>query len=465
MSENVNKFSNDDKTKYASEIENISYALVIENNPYTSEPENTLTYYENEDIEGFPSLTCHEKIKLINKRRKLILEEKKDTQEIINITKQPMPTRDVNRLSELLDKNGLKLVTNDFKELTKAEKRVIRMDYWGVTTKPDDSILSNFYKKACMKADADKMNGNAAKNKTYNKEKHETLTFKYDLSKSPSWQLFHQFKNFRKIEGRLQKQLHSLKISQKQLEKMSVEDFTDVIFREFPKNEEGYNAQIFLGAKCSFIKDFIKKFEKPFTKILKSIDLDERYIKELVKNMKSNGICEGFNVYDENGVKIDDIKTIKLSVHHKVAVNDANSKSHLAQINLFENLCLCIDDPYHTKILHARALERIYQDKEGKTKRDSLKFNNNDIVFVAGLCHLQQLFYDYANDERTKNAIECERYDGPFISNDIDGVSSKKEKNKKTNKYEHGNDKAEKTLIKTIASIEELKKYMKVSAR
>lgn len=425
-----------------------------------------------DEAEDFSDYCQAEKLNIIKKRKTALLKEKELVKDIIEIARTPANSRDKVRLKEVLDESDLELVTNEYKSLSKAEKKVIRMDYWGVVSRLDDSLLSDFYKKLCNSTDSKAAGAPRIDNRWYNFNNPDALKqlknqkiylASYDLSKSPSWQLFRQFKNFRKIGGKVKHQLRKIGLHPNDVVRMSVEDYSDVMFRAFPKNKEGYNANIFLGAKCSFIKDFIKKFEKPFVKILKETGVDERYISELIKNMKSNGVCEGFKVFDEKG---EEIKGIKLSVHHKVAVNDANSKSHLAQVNLFENLCLCIDAPYHSKILHAAGLERIYKNQDGKEFRDSIKFKNKDVVFMGGLSSLQQICYDYSNDERTKKAIESERYNGPFISNEADRKPKKegnhleyKEKTSRTIEKE------DKLLQKTKLSFTTLKDTMKALKR
>lgn len=347
-----------------------------------------------------------QKIEYIKQRRQSILESTEDKNRILELIKLNKKGSNNEEIKGLYNKNKLIIDEDEYIQLKKAEKQVIRMDYWGVVNKIDEEHLSNFYKKA----------KDEPKKKKYKLDK-------YDLSKSPSWQLFAQFKNFRKIETKVKEQLRDTGVHPEDLPKMAVEDYMDAMFNKFPKNIEGYHSQLFLGAKCSFIKDFIKKFEKPFSRILKEAGVDERYIKELVKNMKSNGICENFKVLDENGK---DIEGIKLSVHHKNNVSNAGNKAKIGEVNLFSNLCLCIDEPWHTRILHAAALENKRIEKNGKTFRSSVQFEDKDMVFFAGFSPSQQISYYYSEDERVIRAQnELLPYEDNFITNQKETLDRK----------------------------------------
>ncbi|MDR1694194.1 MAG: hypothetical protein LBR70_03260 [Lactobacillaceae bacterium] len=416
----------------------------------------------NFDEADFAAMTKSEKIKILKLKKKLFNNEKELTKEILKTfeskrNKLKKGKKEFDELLSLLDKAGIEFKTQEFNSLTRAEKRVIRMDYYGSTTKPDPELLSDFYSRAC------KNPGNK------NRYKPED----YDLSTSPSWLLFRQFKNFRNIETRVKRQLSESGVNPQDLKNMAVEDYTDVIHNQFKRAEDDENAPMFLGAKYSFVKDFIKNFEKPFVKILEDVGVDKRYIKELVKNMKSKGMSENFRVFDENGIEI---KGPRISVHHKIAVNEANSKSKMGEINLFENLCLCIDDPYHGKIIHR--LDKSLNEN-GRLMRNSMAFKNKNVVFVGGLSPIQQLDYDYTNDPRTKRAQNnVFYYDGSFITNDTEELREKiaarkimenieKEKSdhaarraERFNKNEQ-KPKEQKSLAKARFSIQSLRKSMR----
>ncbi|MDD4556834.1 MAG: hypothetical protein PHE89_05880 [Alphaproteobacteria bacterium] len=289
-------------------------------------------------------------------------------------------TKDFNKIGALLKKHDLIYAEEPYFPLNKIEKDIIAADYKGIIRPVDYENLSDFYKTYRGK-----------------EEKPQYELSEYALENSKAWALFAQFKNFKILETCVKRHLQELNIPPQKIKKLVIEDFADILHLEQSKQKK----PLFLGQRKSFIKDFIKKNEQAFRLILQDLKVDPRYINALVTSMKKNGVCENIVVYNNKGEKI---RGPNFSVHHKTPVKDGHSKDYLAEVNLFKNLCLCIDMPYHKRMLHM--LDRTNIDDQGNITKTGISFKNEDIVFMAGLSPLHQIYYDYDQDSRTKRAVE-----------------------------------------------------------
>ncbi|MFV0626926.1 MAG: hypothetical protein ACK5N8_06235 [Alphaproteobacteria bacterium] len=282
----------------------------------------------------------------------------------------------------LLKKHGLICSTKHHGLLTKVEKMIIRADFNGtISAITDEKLLSPLYLE----------HKNGKKEETYEYKDYS------ELSESKAWALFSQFKNFKNLETFVKKHLYSISYPPQKIKKLVVEDFIDIFHQEQLRK----SGRLFLGAKKSFVKDFINKNEPQFKEILRNVGVDEKYLKALIVSMKTKGNCGKLTLYDNKGNLIDGPA---LSVHHKVAVQDASSQDRLAELNLFQNLCLTIDDPYHSKILHR--LDKTQITDEGSVYQQRIEFADKNVIFMGGLSKLHQIYYDYENDERSKRASE-----------------------------------------------------------
>ena len=313
--------------------------------------------------------------------------------------------------------------------LSREEKHIIRMDFYGsinqTEKKPPRTNLSEKYLKFIN---------------TPNQTEHPPQD--YDLNTSPTWQLFRQFPRFQKIESELKEQMQKMRIPAELLPALNAYDFSDILYNYYKEDENSPKAYLFLGARKSFIKDFIRHNENTFRKYLTQINVDNRYIDVLVDEMKRHGKTSNimvidpikwktlFKQYQKSGlIPADEVYTpdvpqkykdlIKerndyfkvavldkdgkplsgpeFSVHHKTAVKDAANIPDLADVNKFENLCLTIDSPYH-RILHSLDMTQTIDKRESYKSRI---YMNKDIVFWGGFHPMFHINYDYSQDTRT----------------------------------------------------------------
>ena len=315
--------------------------------------------------------------------------------------------------------------------LSREEKHIIRMDFYGSINQtekvPPRTNLSERYLQFI----------NAPQTQQAERPPQD-----YNLDASPTWQLFRQFPRFQKIESELKEQMHKMHIPAELLPAMNAYDFSDILYNYFKEDENSPKAHLFLGARKSFIKDFIRHNENALKKYLTQINVDQRYIDALVDEMKRLGKTSNimvmdpikwktlFKQYQKAGlIPTDEVYTpdvpqkykelIKehndyfkvavldkegkplsgpeFSVHHKTAVKDAATIPDLADVNKFENLCLTIDSPYH-RILHSLDMTQTIDKRESYKSRI---YMNKDIVFWGGFHPLFHIHYDYSQDART----------------------------------------------------------------
>ena len=305
----------------------------------------------------------------------ILAENKEDEKKLLKLLEHS--NTNLKKIHDLLKKKGLIYSIKPHFLITKVEKIIIRADYNG-TINPitDEKQLSRLYLE----------HRDNKKSPTHDYKDYSCL------KDSKAWALFSQFKNFQNLETFVKKYLYSIDYPPEKIKKLVIEDFIDLFYQEQTRRQK----RLFMGEKKSFIKDFIKKAEPQFKQILRNLNVDEKYITALVVSMKVRGSCDKIKVYDKKGNLIEGPR---FSVHHKVAVKDGNSQEHLAEVNLFKNLCLTIDEPYHSKILHR--LDKTVVTDEGKIYQHSIDFENPNIIFMGGLSPLHQIYYDYENDERT----------------------------------------------------------------
>ena len=315
--------------------------------------------------------------------------------------------------------------------LSREEKHIIRMDFYGSINQtekvPPRTNLSERYLQFI----------NAPQT-----HQAELPPQDYNLDASPTWQLFRQFPRFQKIESELKEQMHKMHIPAELLPALNAYDFSDILYNYYKEDENSPKAHLFLGARKSFIKDFIRHNENALKKYLTQINVDQRYIDALVDEMKRLGKTSNimvmdpikwktlFKQYQKAGlIPTDEVYTpdvpqkykelIKehndyfkvavldkegkplsgpeFSVHHKTAVKDAATIPDLADVNKFENLCLTIDSPYH-RILHSLDMTQTIDKRESYKSRI---YMNKDIVFWGGFHPLFHIHYDYSQDART----------------------------------------------------------------
>lgn len=334
------------------------------------------------------------------------------------------------QIKDLIRKWGLHFETNKpHYALSRDEKHIIRMDFYGSINETDKTQAHTRHTISYLKH-------------ILSSNKPELPPQDYDLSTSPIWALYRQFPRFRKIESKLKQQLQKMNIPASMLPHMNAYDFSDVLYQHYYDPKTAPKAYMFLGARRSFIKDFIRKNETKFRQFLKHLDIDDRYSDELISNMKKYGKTSRVYVidhekgaallktYQEKGIigtdetigtklTLEQIEFIRnhgdytkiailgqdgkpltgpdFSVHHKVAVKDAAEIPDLLDVNKFENLCLTIEYPYH-RILHSLDSTQTIDRRESYTSRI---YMDKDIIFWGGFHPNFQMHYNYRHDKRT----------------------------------------------------------------
>lgn len=340
-------------------------------------------------------------------------------------------------LKECLKSWGLKYVNNiKYYPLSREEKHIIRLDYYGTIDEPI------------------KIPGRSKSTSAYlgfiNSPYKEKLDNpQYDLASSPSWNKFRQFPRFRKIEKRMIEQLRAENIPPSLISQMNAYDYADILYRAFKDTADEYGkVRIFNGARRSFVKDFIRNNEKQFRQYLKKMKVDDRYTEALIEMMKKKGITTEIDVFDKQKatellqnykkeglipateeisekISAKQVEFIKyrgdygkiaildkegkplrgptFTVHHKIAVKDGGEATYLADVNHFENLCLMVDEPYH-RLMHSLDKTEISNFRESYKAR--IYMQNPHIIFWGGISKEYQIHYDYSHDKRSLRTME-----------------------------------------------------------
>lgn len=321
----------------------------------------------------------------------------------------------------------LRCIDKQHYPLPREIKHIIRMDFYGTVKEPDTKKLSDTYRKR-------------------NPENTQKLTPKdYDLTRSPSWMVFRQFKSFRLLEKIVVANLIEAGITPDQAKRLNPYDYSDVLFKHFVKKRrregvEAHNASIFLGARQRFIKKFIRTHEAAFRNYMKMTGVDERYTEVLVHNMRTKGLTGNVEVIDktfnEKQIKLfqsrklipattkagdriteTNIRKIReaglineiltkndkgeiitgpaLSVHHKVAVKDCGEKTNFSEVNLFKNLCLMVE-PYHDI---AHSLDKTRENNGGESYVSRIELDE-DVIFYGGFNKIFQIYQHFDVTEK-----------------------------------------------------------------
>ncbi len=207
-------------------------------------------------------------------------------------------------LIRTLKQYGIKYIEKHHYPLSMDEKHVIRMDFYGTINRPHPTRLSRLYKNYCrpypaaVNMERTNKKTKQADDETSPVNNNITYPFKsYDLSTSPVWNnLFRLFPRFQKLENTMLKTVQSMHISPDDLKKLTVYDFSDILFRTYRKNEDDLDAHLFLGARQAFVKDVFKKHENWIRAYLQRQNIHPRYIDELIKTAQSKGITGNITI-------------------------------------------------------------------------------------------------------------------------------------------------------------------------
>ena len=288
---------------------------------------------------------------------------------------------------------GMKCINKRHYALPREIKHIIRMDFYGTVDKIDEKKDGKSSKKL---------------SETYRQRNPEKTAgvrpADYDLSQSPSWTVFRQFRSFRLLERNLPELLIKEGISPQDFKRLNAYDFSQILYNRYiakskPDAEKDERANLFLGAKYRFVKAFIRRNKTSLRRIMELRGYDPRYTETLIRHMEQYGVTGGFDVLETNytqemleplkkrklipeetragdpitdgqaaGIRAAGLVSVilardengnpvtgpELTVHHKVAVQDSGEKTNFAEVNQFKNLCLIIE-PYH---FFAHSLDR-----------------------------------------------------------------------------------------------------------
>lgn len=189
-------------------------------------------------------------------------------------------------LTSQLKSWGMKCINKEHYPLPREIKHIIRMDFYGTVKEPAPEKLSLAFKERDME------------DTIYNEPKD------YNLTNSPTWNIFRQFRSFKLLERNLPQLLIDEGITPKRFRHLNSYDFSQVLYNYYihkskPKADEEKNANIFLGAKYRFVKTLIRNIEPELRYYMHITKVDYRYTNALVKNMKLYGITSNFDVIND----------------------------------------------------------------------------------------------------------------------------------------------------------------------
>ena len=141
------------------------------------------------------------------------------------------------KLERIAKSIGLEFTEKQDCFLSKDERHIIRMDFYGSIDRLKESEQKRKLSKPYLELMAAPL-----------KKHHKTA--EYDFTSAPMWPLFARFKSFRKIEKRLKQYLVGHKIDPRILSLMDVRDFSDLIAKTFQKSMK--------QVKQEKIKSFLK---------------------------------------------------------------------------------------------------------------------------------------------------------------------------------------------------------------
>ena len=141
------------------------------------------------------------------------------------------------KLERIAQSIGLEFTEKQDCFLSKDERHIIRMDFYGAIDRLKESEQKRKLSKPYMELMSTPL-----------KKRHRTED--YDFASAPMWPLFARFNSFRKIEKKLKQYLVKKRIDPKILSLMDVRDFSDLISKTFQKSLK----QVKLEKLKSFLK-------------------------------------------------------------------------------------------------------------------------------------------------------------------------------------------------------------------
>lgn len=332
-------------------------------------------------------------------------------------------------LAEKLNALGMNCIDKRHYALPREIKHIIRMDFYGTIDKIDEKNDG----KSAKELSALYLNRNP--------QKTEDIRLQdYDLTASPIWMIYRQFRSFRLLERNLPKLLKDAGITPEEFIHLNAYDISQVLYNHYinkskPDADKSERANLFLGAKYRFVKTFIRHNKKAFKHIMNLRGVDPRYTDTLIKNMEQYGITSGFDVVEKeytaetleilkkhklvpedtevgSPIKDKEISKIKkaglinlilardengnpvtgpdITIHHKIAVQDSGERTNFAEVNQFQNLCIIIE-PYH---FFAHSLDRTKNINGAECYVSRIEIGKR-VAFYGGFNKIFQLEHDF----------------------------------------------------------------------
>lgn len=151
------------------------------------------------------------------------------TYQVLTLLSKPSNQDDESRndamfkLERIAQSIGLEFTEKQDCFLSKDERHIIRMDFYGAIDRLKESEQKRKLSKPYMELMSAPL-----------KKRHRTED--YDFASAPMWPLFERFDSFRKIEKKLKQYLVRKRIDPKILSLMDVRDFSDLISKTFQKS-------------------------------------------------------------------------------------------------------------------------------------------------------------------------------------------------------------------------------------
>ena len=207
---------------------------------------------------------------------------------------------------------GLIYIEKKHYALSRPEKHLIRIDFYGTVNKPRPDQKSEAYTQnsTVFGEELSRKEKKKAKNSLNNdlvqapssslQEKPKYSPQDYDLSTSPTWRLMRTFPRFHTIENKVRIQMAKQGLAPQILPYLNVYDYSDILYNYYqkPETQEGESVRIFLGARQAFIKDLFRKHADWFRDYFKRHNYDERYAEALIKSAQRKGVTANIELKD-----------------------------------------------------------------------------------------------------------------------------------------------------------------------
>lgn len=223
-----------------------------------------------------------------------------------NTTKQ---TREdaLYKLKHIMDSIGLELVKRQDCFLSKDERLIIRMDFYGTIDRIQEGERKRKLSKPYLDLIATPL-------------KKRPKMADYDFASAPIWPLFARFKSFRKIEKDLKHYLVKNKVDPKILSLMNVRDFSDLVVRTFektPKEIKIEDLKSLHHASERLKSDFIKNHIDP-----ESLDAFHEAAVQKIQNRPLEKCHPGMKIAFEKPFSVRKKFVISFAQQHESEITD-----------------------------------------------------------------------------------------------------------------------------------------------